>query len=61
MTFLVILFVFIVAYGVAKTSILSPKKFDFRALAVDVIFYPYLNVLGQIEISANQTDRKWKI
>lgn len=60
MIFLVLWFVFMVSYGVGMTSILLPQKISFRTLK-DVLLYPYLNALGNVDFTYNQTDREWLI
>jgi len=58
MTFLAILFVFMVAYGVAFAALLLPQTLRLRTFFIDVVYYPYMNVLGHIDFTLNQNDRK---
>ena len=57
MIFLVILFVFMISQGVAVTSVLVPQKITIHTVG-DVIFYPYMAALGDIDFTFNQTDRE---
>ena len=57
MIFLVLWFVIMVSYGVGMTSILIPQKISLRTVK-NVLLYPYINALGNLEFKLNQTDRK---
>ena len=57
MIFLVILLVFMVSHGVSALSVLVPQKVSIRTVR-DVIIYPYMTALGNIDFTFHQTDRK---
>ena len=50
MIFLVVLFVFMVSYGVGMTSVLVPQHITSQTFK-DVLLYPFLNTLGTIEFT----------
>ena len=45
--FLIILFVFMIAYGVAFTSIMEPQDPGFNMLR-KVLYHPYFNIYGEL-------------
>ena len=58
MYFLTILFIFMVAYGVCSTAILTPQKRSWQ-MFVDVIFRPYYNIYGELFIDRDPENGKW--
>ena len=56
MIFLVLWFVFMISYGVGTTSILRPQKVNWKTLK-SLVATPYLNAIGTISVTVNQTNR----
>uniref|UniRef100_A0A7M5V598 Ion transport domain-containing protein n=1 Tax=Clytia hemisphaerica TaxID=252671 RepID=A0A7M5V598_9CNID len=55
MIFLVVLFVFMVSYGVGMTSVLLPQHVSSKTFK-DVLLYPFLNALGNIDFTYDQKE-----
>lgn len=57
MYFLVILFVFLLAYGVATKAILQPQAAGWHMLR-DIFFHPYYNIYGELFIDRDPENSK---
>lgn len=57
MYFLIILFVFLVAHGVAMTAILIPGPPSMQMLVYS-LFHPYFNIYGELFIDRDPADGK---
>ena len=53
--FLLILFVFLVAYGVSAASILKPQVGDPKMI-LDAIFHPYFNIYGELFVDRDPSN-----
>ena len=56
--FITILIVFMVAYGVATNNLLRPQKTN-ASKFIDIFFYPYFNIHGELFIE-NDAEGKSK-